>query len=463
LSRRFLAVLKYVGSFGADMRLSDSLRIKAGEVVAFVGAGGKSTAIRRLVQELGSQIPIVVTTTTKIALDQRDLAKEHFVLDSMEAFQSVLESLRSFESVLLTGQKDEAEPKWLGLKPDLIETLIHTVRERGWVLLVEADGARRKSLKVPAPYEPVLPSSCDLVVPVVGLDVIGESSSSPNIHRPEILMKFLDLGDHDRIDSHHVVEILASSQGGLKNVPPSSSVRVLLNKADSDRDVDHGHEIARGLIRNKRIQSVLLASVVEERPVHASIGRVGGVVLAAGGSTRLDGLKQLMTFRGKHLISHAVEIALEGELDPVVVVVGKKGEEIRNLLGDYPIRVVNNPRLERGQSHSVYLGLEALRDQVEAVIFFLADMPLVTSELVKTLVRKHQHTLSPIIAPFSKGRRGNPVLFDRRTFDDLEELDGDRGGRAIFSRYEVMEVEWDDSVLFDVDSEEDLRRMREME
>ena len=445
------------------MRLSDSLRMFGGGIVAFVGAGGKSTAIRRLVQELGSHIPVVVTTTTKIALDQRDLAKEHFVLDSMEDFQSVMESLRSFESVLLTGQKDELEPKWLGLKPDLIEKLIETVRARDWVLLVEADGARRKSLKVPAYYEPVLPSYCDLVVPVVGLDVVGEGVSSPSVHRPEILMKFLSLDDHDRIDIHHVVEILTSSQGGLKNIPPSSSVRVLLNKADSIRDLDHGYVIARDLIKNKRIQSVLLASVMEEKPVHASIGRVGGVVLAAGESTRLEGLKQLMTFRGKPLIAHAVETALEGELDPVVVVVGKKSEEIENLLGDDPIRVVKNPNPERGQSHSVRLGLEALRDQVEAVIFFLADMPLVTSELVKTLVGKHQHTLSPIIAPSTGGKRGNPVLFDRRAFDDLQELDGDQGGRAIFSSYPVEEIEWDDSVLFDVDSEDDLRRMREME
>jgi molybdenum cofactor cytidylyltransferase len=445
------------------MRLSESLRITRGEVVAFVGAGGKSTAIRRIVTEFHTQIPVVVTTTTKIALDQSDLARDHLVLDSMDDFQSLLEPLRKFESVLLTGQKDENEPKWVGLKPDLIEKLIQTVRERDWVVLVEADGARRKSLKVPAPYEPVLPSSCDLVVPVVGLDVIGEDISSPKIHRPEILMKLLDLHQRDQIGPYHVVEILTSSKGGLKNVPPSSSVRVLLNKADSDRNLDYGYEVARGLIKNKRIQSVLLASVMEEMPVFASIGRVGGIILAAGESTRLDGLKQWMTFRGKPLVLHAVETALEGGLDPVVVVVGKKADEIENLLGDDPIRVVKNSKPELGQSHSVRLGLEALKDQVEAVIFLLADMPLVTSELVKALVRKHQHTLSPIIAPFTEGRRGNPVIFDRRTFDDLQELDGDRGGRAIFSRYPVEEVEWDDSVLFDVDSEEDLRRMREME
>jgi molybdenum cofactor cytidylyltransferase len=445
------------------MRLSDSLRIKGGEVVAFVGAGGKSTAIRRLVKELSSHIPVVVTTTTKITLAQKDLAKEHFVLDSIEDFKSVLDSLPSFESVLLTGQKDEAEPKWLGIEPDLIEKVIQTVQERGWVLLVEADGARGKSLKVPAPYEPVLPSRCDLVVLVVGLDVIGEESSSPKIHRPEKLIQLLDLDKRDRIQSQHVVQILTSSQGGLKNVPPSSSVRVLLNKAESDRDVDHGYEIARELIKNNRIQSVLLASVMNEMPVHASIGRVGGIVLAAGESTRLDGLKQLMTFRGKPLVSRAVETALGGELDPIVVVVGKNGDEIKNLLGDYPIRTIKNPHPEHGQSRSVCLGMGALREQVEAVIFFLVDMPLVTSELVKTLVKKHQHTLSPIIAPFAKGRRGNPVLFDCKTFDDLEGLDGDQGGRAIFSRYKVMEIEWDASVLFDVDSEEDLRRMRELE
>ncbi len=445
------------------MRLSDSLRIKAGEVVAFVGAGGKSTAIRRIVSELVPQIPVVVTTTTKIALDQVDLGKDHLIIDSMDDILSAFESLQTFESILLTGQKHEIEPKWIGLKPDFVENLVQTVHARGWVLLIEADGARGRSLKAPAQHEPVLPSGCDLVVPVIGLDAVGKEISSPKIHRTEILMRLLDLKEGDRISREHVVEVLTSSQGGLKDIPLSTDVRVLLNKADTKKDVENGRQIAQALIKNQRIRSVLIASVLEETPVMQSICRVGGVVLAAGESTRLGGVKQLMTFRGKPLVAYSVETALEGSLTPVIVVVGAKAEAIKNALAHYPIHIVENTEPERGQSSSVHLGLDAIQGQVDAVIFLLADMPLVKLDLVKVLVKKHQESLGPVIVPSVEGKRGNPVLFDQRTFEALREVKGDQGGRAIFSRYPVVQVDWDDSALFDVDSEEDLQKMRDME
>ena len=274
------------------MRLSDALRIKSGDVVALVGAGGKSTAIRRLVGELTSQVPVIVTSTTKFALDQKDLALEHRIIKSRSDLLSASKHIGTFESLILTGPEDRKEPKWTGLDLNLINALIYTVRENGWVLLIEADGSRGKSLKVPAPYEPVLPLQCDLVVPVVGLDVIGEICTSDKIHRTELLMKLLNLDLSDRISTQHVVDLLSSSQGALKGIPPATPVRVLLNKVASNVDLENGREIAQGIVKNHRIQSVLLASAMEEDPVQESITRVAGVILAAGASTRLHDLKQ---------------------------------------------------------------------------------------------------------------------------------------------------------------------------
>lgn len=445
------------------MRLSDTLRIEPGSVVAFVGAGGKSTAIRRLVTELAPQMPVVVTTSTKITLYQMDLAKTHRILDSIGSLEATLEQITPFESILLTAQMDENEPKWVGLGLDLIQKLIKWVRAENWVLLIEADGARGCSLKAPAEYEPVLPSDCDLVVPMVGLDAIGEEITSSKIHRADVLKRLLNLTDREEISVEHVVEVIRSSDGGLKDIPHTSDIRVLLNKADTNKDLENGSQIAEDLIQDRRIRSVLLASVKEESPVKESICRVAGIILAAGASTRLEGLKQLIPFRNKPLIAYSVEAALAGELDPVVVVVGKEGDPIREALKDHPIHIVENREPERGQSSSVIIGLEAVRDLVDATFFFLADMPLVASELVRALVEEHQRTLAPVIAPFAMGRRGNPVLFDRQTFGSLWQLKGDQGGRAIFSHYPIMQVDWDDSVLFDIDSEEDLQKLREIE
>jgi molybdenum cofactor cytidylyltransferase len=72
------------------------------------------------------------------------------------------------------------------------------------------------------------------------------------------------------------------------------------------------------------------------------------------------------------------------------------------------------------------------------------------------MVEAHQSSLSPIIAPQIDGQRGNPVLFDADTFPELLAIEGDVGGRVLFSHHPVEWVLWHDSrVLIDIDSPED--------
>jgi molybdenum cofactor cytidylyltransferase len=445
------------------MRLADALRIKCGDVVAFVGAGGKSSAIRVLTKELSNQHQVLITTTTKLGLEQADLAQQHLIIDSPVTIGSIIEQLQKSSSLLVTKESDAEQTKWLGLDLEEVQVLTKVAKAEGAVLIIEADGARGRSLKVPSEYEPVIPEDCDLVIPVVGLDVIGEEFPSPLVHRQEFVREHLGLIEGERILTEQVTQILGSRQGGLKDIPFSSSIRILLNKADSFEDLQHGRDIAAELIKNPEIQSIHLTSTHHEDPVHESIGRIAGVVLAAGRSSRLEGPKQFITFRGKPMVVQAIDSAQKAGLDPIVIVIGNITGEIEKVFADRPIEVVQNPQPERGQSSSIKLGLEAIRDRAEAVIFLLADMPLISSDLIKALKRKHQQSFSPVIVPISVGQRGNPVLFDQVTFDDLKTIEGDRGGRAIFDQYPIEHIEWDDSIHFDVDSEDDLSKLRELE
>jgi molybdenum cofactor cytidylyltransferase len=445
------------------MRLADALRINPGDVVAFVGAGGKTSAIRKLTSELSEQIPTLVTTTTKLGSDQSDLAQEHLILKASLGDESIHEHLQRHNSLLVTGESDPEESKWLGLEVEEVHELVKFTKAEGVVLLVEADGARGKSLKVPKEYEPVLPELCDLVVPIVGLDVLGERLPSPLVHRHKLVRQHLALEDGEQISIEHVIRILNSQQGGLKGVPSSSKIRVLLNKADTERDIKNGREIAEALIKNPAIQSVLLASTFGDMPVHESFCRVAGVILAAGKSSRFGGIKQYLHVRGKPMLLHAVDAAMDAGLAPIIVVTGEVPEEIGMVFDGLPIQVVKNPQPEKGQSSSLRLGLESIHGQAEAVVYFLADMPLVSSELVRTLVWKHRRSMAPVIVPIHEGRKGNPVLFDQVTYDDLMRTKGDRGGRALFESYPLELVEWDDSIHFDVDSEEDLSKLKGLE
>ena len=153
-------------------------------------------------------------------------------------------------------------------------------------------------------------------------------------------------------------------------------------------------------------------------------------------------------------------MAVQAGIDPVVVVAGEHISAIREALKDLPAAVVNNPDWESGQSSSIRVGLDALPERVGAVMFLLGDQPQIPPSLPHALVEVHSRTLAPIVAPVVDGQRANPVLFDCATFNDLRQLRGDVGGRALFSRYPVSWLEWHDpTVLQDIDTPEDYRRL----
>ena len=68
-----------------------------------------------------------------------------------------------------------------------------------------------------------------------------------------------------------------------------------------------------------------------------------------------------------------------------------------------------------------------------------------------------------IVLPAASFGSANPVLFDRVTFPDLMKLEGDVGGRGIFSKHKVTYLPWhDDALLLDVDTPEHYQRLRDL-
>ncbi len=194
-------------------------------------------------------------------------------------------------------------------------------------------------------------------------------------------------------------------------------------------------------------------------PIQRDSSRVAGVILAAGDSKRFPELKQLVRWQGKALVWYAVRVALEGGLNPVVVVTGASGDEVRKELAGEPVEFVDNPDWVRGQSSSMQAGLEAVRDRSEAVVMLLADMPMVEAALVRALVDAYVESDAVIAAPRVGERRGNPVLFTQAAYADLLAVEGDRGGRALIGSLPTIWVDWDDSILQDIDNPEDYEHL----
>jgi len=450
------------------MLLRESLAVNRGDIISFVGAGGKTTAMYRLAHELASLGWRVVTTTTTMIRPPTPQQSEETILEANSTLllQKVERALESHHHVTVaTRQKRDEKGKLVGLQPELVGELA-TIPSIDAVI-VEADGARGRSLKAPAAYEPPVPPATSILVPMMAVDALSQPLDERIAHRPQLIARLTGASRGDLIRPEVAAQVIAHPEGGLKNAPPAARVIPLINKVDSST-LAPAQEVAQHLISVNPIDRVLLGAVAEPDSLQDPLGpilecwtKVAGVILAAGESRRLGRPKQLLPLGQKTMLEHIVEVALSSPLQEVIVVLGHRAKEIRPLLRG--VKVVVNEEWPQGLSASLRAGLAALSPRFEACLFLLADQPQATPKLVDSLITRHRRTLAPIVAPRFRGRRGNPVLFARSLFPELLSLQGEEGGRSLIEKYRPL-VEWvevdSEDYFLDIDTLEDLKRLR---
>jgi len=446
------------------MRLQESLALNRGDIISFVGAGGKTTAIYRLAHELVNLGWHVVTTTTTMIRPPTSAQSEETILeeDSTLLLKKVERALkRNYHVTVAAKKKQDEKGKLVGLQPELISKLA-TLSSIDAVI-VEADGARGRSLKAPAPYEPPVPPATTILVPMMAVDALDQPLDEKIAHRPELVAQLTGASLGSLVTPEVVAQVLAHPEGGLKNAPPSARAIPIINKVDLST-LAPAQEVAKHLISANSIDRVLLGAVAEPEPILECWTKTAGIILAAGESRRLGSPKQLLPLGEKTMVEHIVEVALSSPLQEVVVVLGHRAEEIRPLLRG--VKVVVNEEWPQGLSSSLCAGLRALSPQFEACLFFLADQPKVTPQLVGSLIARHRRTLAPIVAPRFRGQRGNPVLFARSLFPELLALQGEEGGRSLIEEHRHL-VEWVEvdsgDYFLDIDTLEDLKHLRNKE
>lgn len=215
--------------------------------------------------------------------------------------------------------------------------------------------------------------------------------------------------------------------------------------------------------------------------------RVAGIVAAAGSSTRMGRRnKLLLEVEGEAMVRRVVSVALQGGLDPVVVVTGHDREGVEGALADLPCDLVHNLNHAEGLHTSVAVGtarllrpssrpssrtpsLPSSREpnriadpgtQPTAVVVLLADMPFTTPEMLRATLARHRQTEALAVASrYADRQTAPPVLYDRRLFGELVAL-GAGGGRALLRRHRarVVHLEWPAEAAWDVDSPQDYER-----
>jgi molybdenum cofactor cytidylyltransferase len=206
---------------------------------------------------------------------------------------------------------------------------------------------------------------------------------------------------------------------------------------------------------------------IASRPQPREAGRgkpqdilIATVLLAAGRARRMGeaGHKLLAEFDGVPLVRRVAERILDAMPGPVVTVTGYRAEEVTHALAGLPLIAVENPDYQTGMAGSLKAGLSAdLLQDVAGVMVALADMPGLRTKDFELLANAFRQAEGrAIVRAVASGKRGNPVILPRATFDEVMALEGDVGARQVIETcgLPIIDVEIGAAAHVDVDTPE---------
>ncbi|MHB9150119.1 MAG: selenium cofactor biosynthesis protein YqeC [Thermoleophilia bacterium] len=485
--------------------ITELWRLGPSEVIAVVGAGGKSSLIEALARDYEREgLRVVLTTTTKI----RPPVQRTFIqADSLDMLaRGVSQAVAGPGVSPVVGRGLTRDGKVRGVPPEWVCGL----RDLPGVaaVLVESDGSIGRPLKAPAEWEPVVPSCSSLVVSVAGLDAQDAPLDARHVHRPDVLAKLLGVAPDAPIAPQDLLR--AAVDGYEPGAPAHAGFIVFLNKVDV-------YEPAPALVEAcaKSGLEVWCGSVGSAdgsfstddrrlRRLGAGESRPSTIILAAGLARRMGGAKVTAPFGRSTVLGTVVSAArCSGGMRETIVVAGSDYEAVARAVAEAvpvesepddgareaagaretagaremagaretagardatPIRVVRNPAPEEGMSSSLRVGLGASR-RPAGVMVLLGDQPLVRAETLRRILETATDMPRSAAVGLAGGGDGQvrpPVLIHRSLLPFVAELRGDEGARHLLAAHSsaVVSVEGAPEEAIDVDRPEDLGRAR---
>jgi molybdenum cofactor cytidylyltransferase len=198
-------------------------------------------------------------------------------------------------------------------------------------------------------------------------------------------------------------------------------------------------------------------------PQDSQSGSIAVIILAAGRSARLGSPKQLLSYRGKTLLQHSIDTALESQASPVIVVLGSGKETIEKELDLTQIYILENTSWESGMASSISCGinnLQIITPESEAVILMVCDQPYVNATLLNDLINKHKESGQSIVASSYDDTLGTPALFHKSLFSELSALQGESGAKSLLKKYNLQtgSVSFNQGSI-DIDTRENYRNL----
>ena len=445
------------------MKLQQALDVTRGDVVAFIGAGGKTSALINLGHEL-TQLGwrVLATTTTSVRAEELELMP--WALTPGEGTGMLSLALDEAGMVFLYDRIQGGHVS--GPDPGYVTELLDRVDSD--VLLVEADEADARPLKAPGAHEPRIPPETTLVVPMASVSVLGQALDEAHVYNPRAMQERYGFNAGQRVKSPWVAQVLRDPCLGLARVPAEARVAVLLNQV-RERGIGRARArlIARLVLRSQRVERVAIGSVRGSEPVHEVQQSVGAIVLAAGMSRRMGRAKLLLPWTEEEtILEHILMQLLLARINHITVVTGHCAAETGRIARKYDVNVVHNPRHATGEIlSSLQAGLASLPANIGGALVLLGDQPRVTPRVINQVLMAWAEGRGRIVAPVHEGRRGHPILFERRFWREILELPPGAVPREVLGRRRdelaLVEVA-NDGILGDVDTPADYERERRL-
>lgn len=167
--------------------------------------------------------------------------------------------------------------------------------------------------------------------------------------------------------------------------------------------------------------------------------KITGVLLAAGSSSRMGSTNKLLLRYNNHSILDEVLIQLlSSKLEELVIVTGHDRNRIDKIIEPYldkNITVLFNSKYQQGRATSIHLAVNNIDDKSEALLFMVADKPTIQNSLINKTIDEFKKMRSDILYVQTPSGRGHPIIFSRKLFGELLELEGDIIGNEIIEKH----------------------------
>ena len=413
-------------------------------IIAVVGAGGKTTLIKKLAKQYREQGKKVFVTTSTHMFRETDT----LLSDEPEMILRRLEET----GYVMAGVQEQGKIRALSAKT------YEKVCEKADVVLIEADGARHMPLKFPSKEEPVIYDNVDEILVVCGLHALG-CPARDVVHRLSRAAEHTSLTEDAKITPFHIQELIRKGYlEPLRRRYPEKKLSVCPNHDGSS----FHRRVASCLMKDRDIPEEDVSLLGEtERKEEEEKAKVGCIVMASGISARFGSNKLLAAFRGKTLIERALEVTDSPVFAKRVVLT--RTREVAELCHRKGIPVILHARETRNEA--IGLGMEAMRE-MDGCLFCPCDQPLLKKSSVLNLVFAFWGGGSGIYRLAFRERVGTPILFAREFFEELSCLPERRGGSYVAGRHphRVYPVEAiAEKELKDVDTPEALEELESEE